>query len=218
MIARIGPWQLSFLFHALLAGAFVVLTKISLPVSDVYEVPIYTEPVEVQKLTEVKDEKPKVVLKSINEQTSTLPSREVFGANRNSYTDESVSEAEAVSAKKGNTVAKATDFEILRDEDADALPSPTEEYLVSEMPRVVSEVRPEYPKEARDKKIESKVVMDILIDQKGNVRQANVVAGEEIFRQGALAAIRKFRFRPAMVEGKSVAVKIRYTLNFELEY
>lgn len=217
-MARLGPWQLSFILHAVLAGAFVVLTKLSLPVPDVYEVPIYTEPLEVQKLTEVKEEKPKVVLKSINEQATALPTREVFGANRNSYTDDSVNEAEAVSAKKGNTVAKTTDTEILNAEDADALPTPTEEYLVSEMPRVVSEVRPEYPKEARDKKIESKVVMDILIDQNGNVRQANVVSGEQIFRQGALAAIKKFRFRPAMVEGKSVAVKIRYTLNFELEY
>ena len=218
MIARLGHWQLSLLLHALIAGAFVVLTKISLPVPDVYEVPIYSEPLEVQKLTEVKDEKPKVVLKSINEQKSVLPSREVFGANRNSYTDNTVNDTEAVSAKKGNTVAKASDSEILKDDDADALPTPTEEYLVSEMPRVVSEVRPEYPKEARDKKIESKVVMDILIDQNGNVRQASVVSGDEIFRPGALVAIKKFRFRPAMVEGKSVAVKIRYTLNFELEY
>ena len=212
------PWQISFLFHALLAGAFLVVTKISLPEQDMIEVPIYTEPVEVQKLTEIKEEKPKVVLKSVNENDSSKPAREVFGTNRNSYTDETVTDAEAVAAKKGNTLAKSADTTALLDDDASSLPTPTEEYLVSEMPQVISEVRPDYPKEAKDKKIEGKVVMDILVDQAGAVRQASIVEGEDIFRPGALAAMKKFRFRPAKVEGKPVAVKIRYTLNFELEY
>ncbi len=217
-MGALRPWQLSVLIHALISVAFVVLTKISLPAPEVYEVPIYTEPFEIQKLTEVKDEKPKIVLKSINEQTSNQPSREVFGANRNSYTDESVNDAEAVSAKKGNTLAKSTDSETLKNEDADSLPTPTEEYLVSQMPQVISEVRPVYPKEARDKKIEGKVVMDILVDQKGFVRQANVVEGEEIFRTGAIQAMKKFKFKAAEVDGRAVAVKIRYTLRFLLEY
>lgn len=212
------PWQISFLVHALLAGAFLLITRIQLPPEDVTQVPIYTEPVEVQKLTEIKEEKPKVVLKSVNEPESTKPAREVFGANRNSYTDTSVSDAEAVDAKKGNTLAKAADKTVLQDEDASSLPTPTEEYLVSEMPQVLSEVRPEYPKEAKDKKLEGKVVLDILVDQAGVVRQANIVEGNPIFRAGALEAMKKFRFRPAKVEGKPVAVKIRYTLNFELEY
>lgn len=217
-MSALRPWQLSILLHALLAGGFVILTKISLPVPEVYEVPIYSEPVEIQKLTEIKEEKPKVVLKSVNEQTSTKPAREVFGANRNSYTDDSVNDAEAVSAKKGNTLAKSTDSETLRDDDADSLPTPTEEYLVSQMPKVISEVRPVYPQEARDKKIEGKVVMDILVDQKGVVRQATVVEGEDIFRKGAIEAMRMFKFKAAEVDGRAVAVKIRYTLRFLLEY
>jgi TonB family protein len=217
-MSALRPWQLSILLHALLAGAFVILTKISLPAPEVYEVPIYTEPVEIQKLTEVKEEKPKIVLKSVNEQTSFQSAREVFGANRNSYTDDSVNEAEAVRAKKGNTLAKSTDSEALKDDDATSLPEPTEEYLVSRMPKVISEVRPVYPKEARDKKIEGKVVMDILIDQNGVVRQANVVEGEDIFRTGAIDAMKKFKFKAAEVDGRAVAVKIRYTLRFLLEY
>lgn len=218
MTSRLNPWQLSLLIHALVAAVFVTLTKISIPVPETYEVPIVSEPVEVQNLTEIKEEKPKVILKSVNAPEEGKKVREVFGANRNSYTDSDVSDAEAVSAKKGNTLAKTTDKEVLTSEDADTLPTPTEEYLVSQMPKVLNEVRPEYPKEARDKKIEGKVVMDILVDQNGVVRTASIVDGEKMFYPGALEAIKKFSFSPAQVDGKPVAVKIRYTLRFQLEY
>jgi len=185
----------------------------------VIEVPIeISAPPEVQNLTEVQ-EKPKVVVKSVNEPEPTATeARQVFGANRNSYTDESVGDDEAVSAKKGNTLAKESDKEVLKDSDADSLPTPTEEYLVSEMPSVLSEVRPQYPPQARAEGLEGAVVMDILIDEKGKVRQASLVEGPEIFRAGALEAIKKFLFRPAQVDGSAVAVRIRYTLKFQLEY
>lgn len=213
------PWQVSFLFHFLLAATFVVVMKIRIPETEFIEVPIVIEePKEVQNLSEV-NEKPKVVLKSVNEPVpQSKPTREVFGANRRSYTDETVSDSEAVEAKRGNTLAKAADKEVLQDSDADALPTPTEEYLVSEMPSVLSEVRPVYPKVARDQRLEGAVVMDILIDEAGAVRQVTLVEGPEVFRPGALEAMKKFKFRPAKVDGKSVAVRIRYTLRFELEY
>jgi protein TonB len=106
----------------------------------------------------------------------------------------------------------------LRDTDGDSLPAPTEEYLVSQMPRVITEVRPVYPKEAREKQKSGSVVLDILIDEKGNVRQVNVLESEEIFRHEALEAMKKFKFSPANINGKAVAVKIRYVIKFELEY
>lgn len=217
-LAALRPWQLSFLVHATLVLAFLILTFLKLPESEVYEVPIEVNaPQEVQNLTEVK-EKPKVVLKSVNEPIpESKPSREIFGANRNSYTDASVG-AEGVEIKKGNTLAKEMDSTRLEDSDADTLPTPTEEYLVSEMPSVLSEVRPVYPKEAREKQLEGTVALDVLIDEKGLVRQVNVIEGQDIFRQAAMNAMKSYKFRPAKVDGKSVAVRIRYSINFQLEY
>ena len=104
------------------------------------------------------------------------------------------------------------------DSDAGSLPTPTEEYLVSEMPVVLSEVRPVYPKEAKEKQLEGAVALDVLIDDKGTVRQVSVIDGPEIFRSGALDAMKKFRFKPAKIDGKPVAVRIRYSLNFKLEF
>ena len=217
MKSKLNPLQFSLLLHSSLVLAFLALINIQMTPRETLEVPIEVlAPIEAQNLTQ---EKKTVVLKSVNTpQASTKPVREVFGANRNSYTDESVDEASSVSAKKGNTLTKESDEKVLLDSDADSLPTPTEDYLVSAMPSVKNEVRPTYPESARLERLEGNVVLDILIDDKGVVRQATVVEGAEVFRAGALAAIKRFEFYPAQVEGKPVTVRIRYTLKFRLEY
>jgi TonB family protein len=212
------PWSLSILLHLSLVLAFLVITLIKVPEKESFEIPVVVnEPKEIQNIAEV-SEKPKVVLKSVNEPIpDSKPSREVFGASRSSYTDASLG-SEGVEAKKGNTLAKETDKTTLLDSDADSLPTPTEEYLVSEMPRVLSEVRPTYPKEAKERELEGTVVLDVLIDDQGKVRQVSVIEGESVFRNEALIAMKKFLFKPARVDGKPVAVRIRYSLKFLLEY
>lgn len=173
-------------------------------------------PQEVQKIEKIVNV-PKIVLKSINNQLNkNVQNREIFGISRHSYT-ESESSTET-NAKIGNTLAKVADNEKLKESDADNLPTPTESYLVSQMPRVLKEVRPEYPKEARDKQIEGAVIMDILIDSFGAVRDVQIVEGPNIFNDTAKEAIKKFIFSPAVVSDQKVAVRIRYTLRFKLDY
>ena len=64
----------------------------------------------------------------------------------------------------GNTIAKKVDNKILKKSDEEALPIPKDEYLVTQMPRVISEFRQPYPIEAKKKGVEGKVVLEILID------------------------------------------------------
>jgi protein TonB len=217
-LQTLRPWQVSFLFHAVFVALVVIFTFFRFSPIERYEVPIEIyEPKDVQNLAEVK-EAPKVVLKSVNEPVpDSKPVREIFGASRESYTDKTLGR-DGVEAKKGNTLAKEVDKTQLLDSDVSSLPTPTEEYLVSEMPVPLSEVRPVYPKEARDKQIEGSVAMDVLIDDKGKVRLASVIEGSEIFRASALEAMKKFLFRPAKVDGKPVAVRIRYSIKFKLEF
>jgi TonB family protein len=207
--------------HLFMILFFFVILKFDFQIKPATEKMIVEifEPIEAQKIQEI-TETQKIVLKSVNEQTKDQQQkvvREVFGANRNSYTDSNNS-ATAISVKLGNTVTKEVDNKLLNENDVDSLPTPTEEYLVSQMPQVIREVKPKYPEEARLKKIEGDVVLDILIDQNGKVRQANIIEGDPIFRLTALEAIKSFLFKPAQVSGKNVAVKIRYILKFKLEY
>ncbi len=118
----------------------------------------------------------------------------------------------------GNTVAKAPDNENLDPNDDGKLPIPEDEYLLSSMPSLVSEVHIPYPAQARSENIEGPVVMDLLIDAQGRVRKAELISGPgHGLNEAALAAIEGFQFRPGQIGEKTVAVKIRYTYRFVLE-
>ncbi len=218
MTALNRPLALSFFIHAFLGFVFVLFFYLQVPTKEIIDVPlIVTSPPQAQNLSVIK-ERPKVVIKSVNPQEQiNKNSRQVFGVSRNTYTDQTA-DSDGFSAKKGNTLAVETDQTKLLASDADALPTPTEEYLVSEMPVVISEVRPVYPPKARAEKLEGSVVLDVLVDAQGKVRQVSVIEGPRVFRADALEAMKKFIFRPARVEGSAVAVRIRYSLKFQLEY
>lgn len=143
--------------------------------------------------------------------------RKVFGASRKALRDESL-EASVPEIKAGNTVATEPDNEKLTDDDAGSLPLPTDEYLVSEMPSLLAEIRIPYPPEARAAQIEGKVTLDVLIDQQGVVRDAKLVSGPGYgLNEAALAAVKQFQFKPARVGEQAVAVRTRFIYNFVLE-
>lgn len=132
-----------------------------------------------------------------------------FGINRNTLTNE----GSGVQVKSGNTLAKEVD----KVEAENDLPIAVEEFLVTKMPRLRKELRIPYPEEAKAARIEGPVVMDILVDDQGRVRDAVLVNGPaESLSAAALAAVKSFEFDPAQVDGKSVAVRIRYIYRFVL--
>lgn len=139
--------------------------------------------------------------------------RAIYGLSRKALT---ANDGEVL--KAGNTVAKVPDEEKLKPGDADSLPTPTDEYLVTRMPELASEARIPYPSEAQKKGVEGPVVMDILIDQDGAVREAKLVSGPGSgLNEMALAAVRNFKFKPALLQDKPVAVRIRYAYRFVLQ-
>lgn len=146
-------------------------------------------------------------------QAKKVAAHEVFG-----ISPKSVSSEQGVEVKAGNTLAKAPDQETLKPGDLDSLPIPSEEYLVTKMPELRAEVRIPYPPESKRKGIQGAVVMDLLIDGLGKVREAVLVEGpNQELSAAALAAARGFQFTAARVKDKSVAVRIRYTYRFVLE-
>ncbi len=144
-------------------------------------------------------------------------SRPVFGVSPRAWRDVPSEPAEP-GAKTGNTVATTPSDETLQDGDPDALPLPTDEYLVSEMPSLLAEVRIPYPQEARAAGVEGRVTLDVLIDASGAVRDARLVSGPgHGLNEAALAAVRRFQFKPAKVGAQAVAVRTRFIYNFVLE-
>lgn len=204
-VATRSPRGLSFALHlSIFVGVFII----TLPKSEPEKVKVNFEVLEQPKVAQaIKIQpKPKTKPKPVTEK------RKVFGLNRKALTTSG-----GVGVKLGNTVAKDFDDKTLRKSDDD-LPIPTADYLVSSMPVLQSEFRIPYPREAKRKKIEGPVVMDILIDASGRVREAELVTGPGYgLDEAAMDAVYRFQFRPAEVDGKPVAVRIRYIYRFVLE-
>lgn len=162
--------------------------------------------------------KPKVIINAEKEKApikkAKKEQREVFGVKRKTIT----SKKGSVQAKVGNTLTKKEDDKVLRDDESDSLPEPAEEFLITSMPRALEEIRPIYPKWAKEQKISGSVIFEILIDKKGNVRQANLLRGlHPELDKLAKDAIMKFKFKPAYIEKEPTAVRIKYAIKYLLE-
>lgn len=93
------------------------------------------------------------------------------------------------------------------------------EDAVDEGPRPVSRMPPKYPERARKKGISGRVELSLLISAAGAVQDARVLSATPvgIFEEAALAAVRGWRFQPAMYEGRPVAIRVTLPLSFGFE-
>ncbi len=85
------------------------------------------------------------------------------------------------------------------------------------MAEVIKKVAPEYPILARMQKIAGKVEVEAEIDEKGDVVRARAVSGPNALRFSAEEALKKWKFKPASVEGVNVPSKARIAVNFNLQ-
>jgi TonB family protein len=85
------------------------------------------------------------------------------------------------------------------------------------LPVPLYQVEPEYSEEARKAKFQGTVVLEIVIDERGyptNFKIPNPLGlGLD---EKAVEAVRQWRFRPGMKNGKPVAVVARVEVNFRL--
>ena len=78
-------------------------------------------------------------------------------------------------------------------------------------------VTPEYPAEAKKKRIVGKDTVKVLVDKVGNVEDVQFIHGLEIFREAALAAAWQFRFRPGKHQGERRKVWMIMPIEFSLD-
>ena len=89
---------------------------------------------------------------------------------------------------------------------------------VSNKPKVVKSVPVVYPVEARKKGITGQVLVRFHLDEKGTVSHLHIKSAEppNIFDQNTLAALRQWRFQPAILNRKAVSVWVELPLEFNL--
>jgi TonB family protein len=77
-------------------------------------------------------------------------------------------------------------------------------------------VDPIYPPLARRAKLEGDVVLNAIIDTRGKVTRLRVLSGHPLLAQSAIDAVRQWKYRPYLFEGKVVPVDTTITVQFHL--
>tara|TARA_R110002073_G_scaffold260303_2_gene423221 strand:- start:115 stop:759 length:645 start_codon:yes stop_codon:yes gene_type:complete len=82
----------------------------------------------------------------------------------------------------------------------------------------VVRVPPTYPRNARSAQIQGSVTMAVTIRPDGTVSDVSVLESDppRLFDQAAVDAMRRWKFRPKVVDGNPVAQRARQTMEFKL--
>ena len=86
------------------------------------------------------------------------------------------------------------------------------------LPELVKRVSPEYPEDLRKKGIEGKVVLKVLVDTTGKVKEVMIArsSGYTALDSSAVKAVKKFEFRPAVSNGKKISSWVTIPFVFKL--
>jgi len=81
---------------------------------------------------------------------------------------------------------------------------------------LLARVEPQYPAEALSQHVQGPVVLSVHIGRDGIVQQIKVLSGNPLLSDAAAAAVRQWRFKPHLVDGRSVETQAEITLKFVL--
>lgn len=83
--------------------------------------------------------------------------------------------------------------------------------------KAISLPRPTYPEIARAAQAQGDVVVDVTVDEQGNVAHANALGGHPLLQSAAVNAARQAKFRPTFLQGVPVTVKGQLLYNFVIQ-
>lgn len=89
---------------------------------------------------------------------------------------------------------------------------------VDSPPKPIKQVAHLFPMEARRRGLGGDVLLEFIVDQRGNVANVRILKSSDmIFEKSAADAIRQWKFQPAQHDGKVVDVRVRTRLKFNME-
>jgi protein TonB len=84
--------------------------------------------------------------------------------------------------------------------------------------KVIKKVAPVYPAEAKKKKIQGEIVLDVTVDEQGKVIATKIIKSvDPSLGEAAINAIKQWEYAPLIVDGKPKAFIVSVTINFALE-
>lgn len=83
--------------------------------------------------------------------------------------------------------------------------------------RLLRRVTPEYPQAARRDRVGGTVKLEVLVGQDGRVKKCRTLGGHPYLAAAAEAAVRRWSYLPAVVDGRAVPVVTQVELQFRLD-
>jgi TonB family protein len=97
-----------------------------------------------------------------------------------------------------------------------ALPRFGDYVYVEVLAEAVTRVSPSYPDEAREKHVDGTVMVQALVGTDGFVKDVRVVKSIPLLDEAAKAAVRQWRFNPALAHGNPIAVWVGVPVKFSI--
>jgi protein TonB len=84
-------------------------------------------------------------------------------------------------------------------------------------PQLIFSVEPEFSEEARKAKVAGNVLVNLWVDTNGNPSHVRVIRGVGMgLDEKAVEAVKQYKFKPAMENGKPVLVELNVEVNFQI--
>jgi len=103
---------------------------------------------------------------------------------------------------------------------APAAPAPSERVVVGgklQSAMLMKKVAPVYPALAKSMRIQGTVRFGAVVGKNGQVRDLKFVSGPRVLEQAAADAVRKWVYRPTMLDGRPVEVSTQIDITFTLD-
>jgi protein TonB len=82
---------------------------------------------------------------------------------------------------------------------------------------LIAKIPPSYPVIARTAGIQGTVVLEAIISKSGTIENLRVVSGPMMLQQAALDAVKRWRYRPYLLNGQAVEVETTVSVDFRME-
>jgi len=83
-------------------------------------------------------------------------------------------------------------------------------------PKLVMQIRPKYPREAKKAGIEGKVSLRCIVETNGSVGEIKVIEGSEPFVQAAKTAVAQWKYEPIVLNGVAVQAETMINVIFQI--
>ena len=83
---------------------------------------------------------------------------------------------------------------------------------------LIQRVQPQYPFSAKVAHVEGQVLLSAIISKEGTIENLHVLSGHPLLVGAAIESVRRWRYKPYILNGEPVEVETQITVNFVLSH